>query len=117
MDQDTRFQMHLLTSTTAAAIKYFRVPYKCTVRDLKVTVQADPGDAETVTLESGGATIGVVTLGTDIAAGAYADVVKDASEGDTVLAKNDLLTLTASQVTAVADYVLDLELDPKARAV
>ena len=109
--------MHLLTDTQSTAIKYFRVPYKCTVRNLRVTVQADPGDAQTVTITGGGQTIGVTTLGSGIAAGAYAELTKNATYGDTILAKNDLLTLTANQVATVADYVLDLELDPKARAV
>lgn len=57
------------TSNSVASNSYFRVPYKCTVLDLKVWCQADPGDGGVVTLKKGTTDIGTGTFESSLSAG------------------------------------------------
>lgn len=106
---------------TGALTTYFQLPYRCTVRNIKGIVQADPGDAETVTVTSeptvGGSAvdIGVLTFGTTIAAGAVGVWVADATTGETVLEEGTFLKFVTTAATAAAVLDLDIELDPLAR--
>lgn len=119
MDQDINFQK-AIAFATGAGTTFFQVPYRCTVREITGIVQADPGDDETVTV-TGGATaatattaIGVLTFGSDIAAGAVGTWGADASTGDTVLEAGSYLKLvTSAAAAAVCD--INIELDPYAR--
>jgi hypothetical protein len=119
MDQDIHFQ-HTTAFAAGAATTYFRVPYRCTVRDINAIVQADPGDAETITVtyeaEVGGdsVAIGTLTFGSDIAAGATAAISLNATTGDTVLAEDGFLKFVTSAASA-ANCDIDIELDPYAR--
>ena len=119
MDQDIHFQ-HQTAFATGAITTFFRVPYRCTVRGINGIVQGDPGDAVTVTV-TGGATaaaattaIGVLTFGTDIAAGATGTWAADATTGDTVLEEGEVLKFVTS-AAAAANCDIDIELDPYAR--
>ncbi len=119
MDQDIHFQ-RAAAFAAGALTTYLYVPYRCTLRALSGIVQADPGDAETVTVTMeptvGGAstTMGVLTFGTDIAAGAIGAWVEDATTGGTVMEAGSYLKfVTTAAATAVLD--LDIELDPYAR--
>jgi hypothetical protein len=119
MDQDIMFQVPIAFAA-GALTTYFQLPYRCTMRNIKGIVQADPGDDETVTVTYGttvaGATIaiGVLTFGNDIAAGAVGTWVADATTGETVMAKDGYLKfVTSAAATAVCD--LNIELDPYAR--
>lgn len=119
MDQDIHFQK-AIAFAAGALTTYFYVPYRCTLRAISGIVQGDPGDAETVTV-TGGATVatattalGVLTFGTDIAAGAIGTWAADATTGDTVLEAGSYLKfVTSAAAAAVCD--LDIELDPYAR--
>lgn len=119
MDQDIHFQ-HPIAFAAGALTTYWQLPYKCTMRNLRGIVQADPGDDETVTVTYGATAatattaIGVMTFGTDIAAGAVGTWVADTTTGDTVMAADGFLKfVTSAAATAVCD--LDIELDPYAR--
>ena len=96
---------------TAATTERFVVPYDCVVRDAKAVVNADPGDAETISIINGSSTIATLTFGTDIAAGATGTFAKDSTNGNTVLSEGDVLEFTTSAATA-ATYSVTLELDP-----
>jgi len=119
MDQDINFQ-RAAAFAAGALTTYFQVPYRCTVRGISGIVQADPGDAETITI-TGGATIseatvaiGVLTFGTNIAAGAVGTWAADTTTGGTVLEKDSYLKLvTSAAANAVCN--LNIELDPYAR--
>lgn len=119
MISDSMFQ-HQTAFAAGAITTYFQVPYRCTLRDIDGIVQADPGDAETLTV-TGGATIatattalGVLTFGTDIAAGAVGSWVEDTTTGGTVIEAGSYLKfVTSAAAAAVLD--LNIQLDPHAR--
>ena len=119
MDQDIHFQ-HKTAFATGAVTTYFRVPYRCTVRDVNAIVQADPGDDETITVTyeptvGGDSTaIGTLTFGNDISAGAIASWTANTSTGDTVIDEGGFLKMVTS-AAAEADCDVDIELDPYAR--
>lgn len=119
MDQDIHFQ-HSMAFASGAQTSYFLLPYRCTVREISAIVQADPGDADTITVTGeatvGGTStdIGVLTFGTDIAAGAIATWTADATEGETVLEAGTFLKFVTSAASA-ATVNMDIELDPYAR--
>jgi len=90
------------------------------VRNISGIVQADPGDEEAITV-TGEATvdgdstnIGVLTFGTEIAAGAIGTWAADATAGDTVLEAGTFLKFVTS-VADAANCDIDIELDPYAR--
>lgn len=119
MDQDIHFQ-HRTAFASAAATTYFYLPYRCTVRNISGIVQEDPGDEEAITV-TGEATvdgdstnIGVLTFGTEIAAGAIGTWTPDATAGDTVLEAGTFLKFVTSTASA-ANCDIDIELDPYAR--
>ena len=119
MDQDIHFQ-HTTAFAAGAATTYFLVPYRCTVREISAIVQADPGDAETITVTYGATAatastaIGTLTFGSTIAAGATATWAADATTGDTVCAEGGFLKFVTSAASA-ANCDIDIELDPYAR--
>jgi hypothetical protein len=119
MDQDIHFQKPAAFAA-GALTTFFQVPYRCTLREIKGIVQADPGDDETITV-TGGATaatatiaLGVLTFGNTIAAGAVGAWVPDATTGGTVLEEGSFLKFVTS-AAAVAAVDTDIELDPYAR--
>jgi len=110
------------TANGAAVTTYLEVPYRCTVLDIAGIVQADPGDAQTVTVTNeatvGGTAIalGVLTFGSVIAAGAIGTYVANATTGKSVLAKGSFLKfVTSADGDAVAILDMSIELDPHAR--
>lgn len=115
MDQDIHFQK-TIAFAAGATTEFFRVPYRCTLRDINGVVQADPGDAETITFtESVNSTaLGVLTFGTDIAAGALGTWAADSTDGDHVLEAGELIQAVTSAASA-ASCDLNIELDPYAR--
>jgi len=117
MDQDIHFQHSMTGSTGAAVTEYFRVPYRCTLRDVKAVAQADIGDSETLTLTEkvAGTALGVAAFGDDIAAGALATWTADADNGDHVLEKGEFIKIVLTQCTAAGKVDIDIELDPYAR--
>jgi len=97
---------------SGAATQYFIAPFRCTLNDVSGVVQADPGDAETVTFKdgAGGNSLGVLTFGTDIAAGAKGTYVPDTTYGSTVLEEGDLIEIvTSTAADAVCDMFLKLD--------
>jgi hypothetical protein len=117
MDQDIRVQWMHTFGSTAASYSYFRVPYRCTLRDLQGTIQGDIGDAQTLTASvlSNSHALGVLTFGSTIAAGAIGTWVADATYGDEVLEADEVIKLTGSATGAAHDIAIDCELDPYAR--
>lgn len=118
MDSNIQFT-HSISFAAGAVTEYWQVPYRCTVRKVSGIVQADPGDAETITVTGGATTaaataIGVLTFGTDIAAGAVGTWAADATTGMTVLAAGSYLKFVTS-AAAAAKCDLIIELDPFAR--
>ena len=119
MDQDIHFQ-HRTAFASAAATTYFYLPYRCTVRNISGIVQANPGDAETITVTNeatvGGTStaVGVLTFGSSIDAGAIGTWTADATYGDTVFAAGSFLKFVTSAASA-ANCDIDIELEPYAR--
>lgn len=105
----------LLGATGAAADFYIPVPSRCTIKDCQAACSADPGDGETITLADGSNTVGVLTFGTGIAAGATGTYAKNATYGETVFEAGDVIKLTVSQLTAAATFVGYIEIDEFAR--
>jgi hypothetical protein len=120
MDEDIRFTMSILClGTTSGTTRYWQVPYACTFRDLiAIAGNSDPGVSETVTVTNAtqSHTLGVATFGADIAAGAKATWVADATYGNLVCAAGDILTFVATADAATDIIELIIELDPKCRA-
>ena len=121
MDQDINFQHYVDFASGAGTTTYFQLPYRCTMRELRGIVQADPGDGETVTVTHeptvGGSStaIGVMTFGTTISAGAVGAWVADSTDGDKVMEKDEFLKFVPSSGAATATCDLNIELDPYAR--
>ena len=119
MDQDIHYQ-HNTAFASGATTTYHPLLFKCTLRNVVAVVQADPGDAETITVTYGATAatattaMGVLTFGTDIAAGAKATWTADATYGNTVMAEGGFLKFVTSAASA-ADVLIDIELDPYAR--
>ena len=119
MDQDIHYQ-HNTAFASGATTTYHPLLFKCTLRDVTAVVQADPGDAETITVYYGATaatastTMGVLTFGSDIAAGAKATWAADATYGDTVMEAGGFLKFVTSAASA-ANVHIDIELDPYAR--
>jgi len=117
MDEDIRFTFIVLGATGGDTTFTFPVPYKCTVRGLTCSVSADPGDGETVTVTNAtqSTNVGVMAMGSTIAANALGTWTKDATAGDYVQEKDDVFVFVISTLTAAAYFSMVLELDPKAR--
>lgn len=125
MDQDLRFQA-ALSGDTSGGSAYFAVPYRCTVRDIRGTLQASTGstsaiDVTVTELTSSGSigTVGFAASSGSLAAGAVGSFSRDNSGGSTILAANTVLKLDvlAAQVSGSFAAVVDIELDPYARTL
>lgn len=128
MDQDIRFQIGF-TATTSGYVAYLAVPYRCVVRDVRITGQTAvssiaAASAATVpfTVATGATTLGTVAVpaaGRDMAAGALGTYTVNASTGSTVLAANAVMKMTvaASSIAATGVFIADIELDPYARSL
>jgi hypothetical protein len=119
MDQDLNFQ-HTMAFASSAKTSYFQVPYRCTLREVSGIVQGDPGEDQTVTVTNeptvGGtaSTLGVLTFGEEITAGAVGAWAADADEGAMVMEKGEFIKFVTS-VGADAVLNMNIELDPYAR--
>lgn len=101
--------------TTSETVHQIIVPCRCTIQEIQATPDADPGDAETITIAQGGTDIGVLTFGTDIAAGAVGVYAADATNGKMVLAAGSVVTLTITALTAAATFAGYIDFDEYAR--
>ena len=63
MLNNTELYFPVTTSTGGAVNYYVSAPYKCTIRDMIVTAQADPGDADTVTVLDGTTSVSRLAAG------------------------------------------------------
>ncbi|MBI9090146.1 MAG: hypothetical protein JEZ12_13100 [Desulfobacterium sp.] len=115
MDQDLNYQKQI-SFASGAVTEFFQVPYRCTVREVRGIVQADPGDSQTITFtkKGTGEPLGVLTFGDTIAPGAVSTYVSEAT-GRFVLEQGDIIQMVTSAGTAAA-CDLNLELDPYGRA-
>lgn len=95
---------------------FFRVPFRCTVRNLSGVTAADCRD-ETFTISSGGDDIGTLTFPDEAAYASEGDAhggySPDSTHGDKVLDKGDVIQVTTADATAAAFMLL--ELDPFGR--
>lgn len=105
----------LLGATGAATTFYAVAPCRCTVKSMQAACSVDPGDAETITLTKGATAIGVLTYGTDIAAGATGTYAANSTTGDTVFEAGDAMKLVITQLTAAATFCGYIEVDEYAR--
>jgi hypothetical protein len=105
----------LLGSSSATAEFFIPVPVRCTIKTAQAACSADPGDGETLTFADGSNTVGVLTFGTDIAAGAQGVYAADATYGKTIFDPGDSIKVTISQLTAAATFVGYIEFDEFAR--
>ena len=102
---DTSFQ-HNIDFAADAVTHYFRVPYRCTLRDITGIVQANPGDTETITLTHeptvGGTStaLGTLTFGTSIVAGALGTWAAHATTGDKVMTEGEFIKMVTSAAAA-----------------
>ena len=104
-----------LLGATSSVSFYIPVPTRCTVKAAQAACSADPGDAETITFRDGSNTVGVLTYGTDIAAGATGTYAANATYGETVFEAGDVITVTISALTAAATFCGYIEIDEYAR--
>jgi len=100
---------------TSETVHQVVVPCRCTIQAIQATPDADPGDAETITVKSGSDTIGVLTFGSDIAAGATGTYVADSTNGKLVLDAGAVITLTITALTAAAVFAGYVDFDEYAR--
>jgi len=117
MDEDIRFCIGILGSSGGATNRYWQAPYMCTMRDIKATWSADPGDNETITVtnETQSVTLGVLSFGASLAVGAKGTWTADTTNGNTVNASGDVIKFAMTQLTAASVCELIVELDPKCR--
>lgn len=111
----SKVDFSLLGSTSAATTFYIPVPSRCTIKTVQAACSADPGDAETITVSKATTTVGVLTYGSDIAAGAVGTYAADSTGGETVFAAGDVVKVVISQLTAAATFCGYIEFDEYAR--
>lgn len=128
MDQDIRFQLAISGTNSANGTAYLAVPYRCTLRDVRATLQGALASlasvsAVTLTIANGSTSLGAIAFtpdaSGDIAAGTVGTYTPDASSGSTVLAADAAIKVTAvtAASSVASSYVLDVELDPYARSL
>lgn len=128
MITDTRFQLPLTGTNSADGVAVLAVPYRCTVRDVRPVAQAAAStiasSAISMTVVNGSTTIGNVSVAAasgSMAAGAVGTYtpVASSSAGNTVLAKDAVITITAATAAGsdASTFVVDVELDPYARSL
>jgi hypothetical protein len=103
-----------LLGKNVAQTYYRKTPFRCCLADVvAVAALSDIGDADTVTIiNEDGDTVGVATFGSDIAAGAKATFVLDATNGGYIFEANESYTVVVSQLDAETDRVfVDIEWD------
>jgi len=109
---ENKLWFSVLGSSSATADFYVPVPYACIIKTVQAAASADPGDAETITVAKASTTVGVLTYGSTIAAGALGTYAADSTGGETAFAAGDVVKLTISQLTAAATFVGYITVDP-----
>lgn len=112
-----KIDLSLPVAASTVTTFYAVVPVKCIVKDIQLACSIDPGDAETFTVTSGGTAIGVVAMGSTIAAGAIGTYTTDATTGQTVLAAGATLKFVTTSMTAASHFCGYVEIDPYALTV
>ena len=102
-------------ATGAVATIYVPVPVRSTILTAQASCSVDPGDAETIVFADGATTVGTLTFGTDIAAGAVGTYAADSTNGENVFTAGEAIKVTVSQLTAAATFVGYIEIDEFAR--
>lgn len=110
-----KISFSVLGATGGTVSIYVPLPSRCTIKSIQASPNADPGDAETITLKTGANTVGTLTFGTDIAAGATGTYAADSTYGETVFEADAVVSLTVSQLTAAATFNGYIEIDEYAR--
>jgi len=113
----SKIDFSLLGATGGATTFYIPVPSRSTIKTVQAACSADPGDGETITVSKGSTTVGVLTYGTDIAAGATGVYAADSTGGETIFAAGEVVKVVISQLTAAATFCGYIEFDEFARTV
>ena len=108
---DVSFPVAITTVTTFYAV----APCRCTITDIKLACSIDPGDDETFTVTVGGTSIGVVDMGTAIAAGDIGTYTADATTGETVIEAGAAIKFVTTSMTAASHFTGYVEVDQYAR--
>ena len=120
MDQDITFQINH-KAMSAAAYSYIFAPYRCTVRNVIATTQADPGDSKAITVTTWNAssafstTIGTYTYAASLATPALGTWAANASTGNTVIEADKPLRFATASCASSCNIHISVELDPYAR--
>jgi hypothetical protein len=125
MDQDIHFQQTAAFVSGSTPSTFFRIPYRCTLRDVQGTINSTAGaDEETVTVAGGGTVasgaagattdLGVLTFASGVGAGGAGTWVEDTTDGGMTLLAGSILKTTVTDGTST-NINLDIELDPYAR--
>jgi len=96
---------------TGALDHYIPAPCRLIVKSIQAACSVDPGDAETITVAKGSTTVGVLTFGSTIAAGAVGTYVADTTGGETIFEKGEVIKLTISALTAASAFNGYIEVD------
>ena len=107
-----RIDFSILGATGGGVSAYIPVPFDCKILGMQASPDADPGDAETLTLSEDSQTIGVLTFGSDIAAGATGTYAADSTYGTKQVNAGDVLKITCSTLTAAATFKGYIDIDP-----
>ena len=110
-----KIDFSLLGSASADVTFYIPVPTRCTVKSVQAACSVDPGDADTITITKATTAIGVLTYGTDIAAGATGTYAADATTGQTIFEAGDVIKVVISTLGAAATFCGYIVLDEYAR--
>ena len=112
-----KIDLNLPVAVTTVTTFYTVVPVECIVKDVQLACSIDPGDDETFTVTSGGVAIGVVDMGTGIAAGDIGTYTANATTGDTVLDAGATLKFVTTSMTAASHFSGYVEIDQFALTV
>jgi hypothetical protein len=107
-----RLDFNLAGGTGGATTFYIAAPYDLTIKGAQAACSADPGDGETITFGEASTDVGVLTYGTDIAAGAVGVYAADSTNGKHKFDKGDAIKVVISQLTAAATFCGYIDVDP-----
>jgi len=110
-----RIDFQLLSANGSSLVYYIPAPFDCKVLGMQAACSVDPGDAETIVLSENGQTIGTLTFGSTIAAGATGTYAADATYGTKTVNAGDVLCLTFSDCTVAATFSGYIDVDPYCR--
>ena len=107
-----RINFQLLSANGSAATYYIPAPFDLKVLGMQAACSVDPGDGETITISENSQEIGVLTFGTDIAAGATGTYAANATYGTKTVNAGDVIKVVFTDCTAAATFSGYIDVDP-----